>query len=308
MDKPLVSSRLAQLRIRHITLLNLIAEGGSLSKVADMLCVTQPAVTVMLRELESVLGAKLVERDRQGARLTATGVAAHMRLNQALNSLNGLESGLTMAPGTHHLRVGVLTSALLELVPDAVAKLRLQGPQITFQFFENTLDGVINGILNSSLDCGIGRLGTGTIQSATNKRLMITEIQNAPMKVVGAPNHPLCKLRKVPLTALSNYSWILLPPGTQSRGAFDQAFLQRGIVPPLPVVESLSFYSNFQLASKTDLLTIAPEPALKHFAATNIVRPVQIDWPIGLSPFMFFSLKELAKTEAIIAFKQALLP
>jgi molybdate transport repressor ModE-like protein len=73
MEKLLVSSRLAQLRVRHMTLLDLIANGGSLSKAAKILCVTQPAVTAMLRELELVLGEKLVDRDRQGARLTAIG-------------------------------------------------------------------------------------------------------------------------------------------------------------------------------------------------------------------------------------------
>ncbi len=302
-----VSSRLAQLRVRHMTLLNLIAEGGSLSKAAQALSLTQPAVTAMLQELESVLGVQLVERDRRGARLTAIGMATHVQLRQALNVLNGLESGLAMAPETHHLRVGVLTTAMLELVPDAVAKLRRDGPRTTFQFFENTVDSVVRGVLDGSLDCGIGRIGTGVLQSANSKRLKISQIQKAPLKIVGAPTHPLCELARVSLSTLQNQSWILLPHGTQSREAFDHAFIQQGLVPPLPVVESLSFYSNFHLASKTDLLTIAPAAALEHFAAANIVQALKITWPIGLSPIMFFCLKELSATRAISAFRQALL-
>ncbi|MDO8300901.1 MAG: LysR substrate-binding domain-containing protein [Lacisediminimonas sp.] len=302
-----VSGRLAQLRVRHMMLLDLIAEGGSLSKAAEALAVSQPAVTAMLQELEGVLGVQLVERDRKGARLTTIGAATHARLRQVLNALNGLESGLTMAPKVHHLRVGVLTTAMLELVPDAVAKLRRHGPQTSFQFFEDTVENVVNGVLDGSLDCGIGRIGTGVLQSANSKRLQITQIQKAAMKVVGAPTHPICALDRVKLAALLDYSWILLPRGSQSRAAFDDAFVQQGLVPPLPVVESLSFYSNFHLASKTDLLTIAPSAALEHFAAANIVKAIKIRWPIGLSPFMFFCLKEMSDGAAISAFRTALL-
>jgi len=306
MDKPFPSARLAQLRVRHLALLDLIMERGSLSQVAQALHMTQPAVTAMLHELEGVLGLQLVERDRQGARLTPQGAAAQLRLRQALNALRGLESGLGMAPAPFHLRVGVLTGAMLKLVPDAIARLSARGEAATFQFFEDTVENIVGGVLDGRIDCCIARIGKGVLQSANASRLAITQLHKAPLKIVAAADHPLCRFGKVSLARLREASWVLLPPDTQSRQAFDHAFIQEGFVPPLPVVESLSFYSNFHLASRTRMLTIAPETSLAHFAAAGIVRAIPIRWPIGLSPLFFFCLKDCAGDPGIRAFLRAL--
>jgi len=306
MDNPDLSARLSQLRVRHMTLLDRVLECGSLSKVAQSLHMTQPAVTAMLQELEGALGMRLVERGRQGARLTQTGQAARLRLRQVLNALHGLESAAGMASATHHLRVAVLTGAMLKLVPDAIARLHNSGPGMTFQFFEDSVENVVAGVLDGKFDCCIGRIGKGVLQSANAARLAITQLHEVPLKIIAASDHPLCALRRVPLSRLRQESWVLLPPDSQSRQAFDHAFIQQGYVPPLPVVESLSFYSNFHLVSRTRLLTIAPETSLTHFAAANIVRGVRIKWPIGLSPLMFFCLKENARDPAIQAFRRAL--
>lgn len=302
-----LSRRLAQLRIRHLTLLDLIAEGGSLSKVAKVLHVTQPAVTAMLQEMESALGVQLVTRDRQGARLTPVGIETQTRLRLALNILNGLEARSGMAPLVHHLRVGVLTNAMLDLVPKAVAKLRTEGAKITFQFTENTVANVIVGVLEGSFDCAIGRIGSGILNSQEGGRLAISQIQKVPLKVVCSPEHPIGRRRHISLEVLQEYSWVLLPRGSQSREAFDQAFIEHGLVPPLPIVESLSFYSNFALTNRTDLLTIVPENALEHFSMASIVRPIKYIWPVTLPPLMFFCLSEMSDIVAIAAFRQAIL-
>lgn len=307
MPKSSISTRLARLRVRHFTLLDLIADGGSLRKVSQILCVTQPAVTVMLQEVESVFGVQLVDRDRQGARLTPAGIVMQGRFRQVLNTLDGAASALGMASSSYHLRVGVLTNAMLELVPDAVADLRLHGPAMTFKFVEDTVDAVTGGVLDGSLDCAIGRIARGKLQSTEPGRLAVTQIQKVPMKVVCGSHNPLCEQPRVTLKDLRNHSWILLPRGSQSREVFEQAFIQQGLIPPLPDVESLSFYSNFQLVRKTDLLTIAPATAVDYFAATNVVRPVQINWPVNLSPLMFFCLKEMLETDAVKAFRRVIL-
>lgn len=307
MESASISNRFAQLRLRHLTLLDLIFEEGSLSKVAERLCVTQPAVTTMLQEMEAILGAQLVDRGRQGARLTAEGGAVRSRLRLPLNILNGLEADLGMAPKTHHLRVGVLTNAMLEIIPNAVAQLRSRGFEVTFQFVETTVESVIAGVLDGSLECAIGRIDSGILRSGEQSRLAISEIQKVPMRVVCAPDNPIGKLQRVSLKLLQKQEWVLLPRGSQTREAFDQAFIQQGLIPPLPVAELLSFYTNFHLVNKTDLLTIAPETALEYLATMNIVRAVAYRWPIALSPLMFFCLEERTEIDAIAAFRQAVL-
>jgi molybdate transport repressor ModE-like protein len=82
------SYRLDRLRIRHLRLLEVIHRRGSLGAAAKELGLSQPAVTLMLRELELVFGANLVERDVRGGRLTAPGPLAVERLTAAMASLD----------------------------------------------------------------------------------------------------------------------------------------------------------------------------------------------------------------------------
>src|SRR3546814_13359463 len=74
-------------------------------------------------------------------------------------------------------------------------------------------------------------------------------------------NNPLARKRKVSLQQLAQQDWVLVPIGSQTRNAFDQAFIQNGIVPPAPLIESRSFFSNFLMVGSTHLLTLAPSVA-----------------------------------------------
>src|SRR5690606_35462026 len=65
------SRSLDRLRIRHLRLLELIADTGSLTSTAAALKISQPAATKMLQELERALGCTLVNRTPKGGMLTA---------------------------------------------------------------------------------------------------------------------------------------------------------------------------------------------------------------------------------------------
>ena len=94
--------------------------------------------------------------------------------------------------------------------------------------------------------------------------------------VVAARSHPLAGRRSVALAELLSWPWIL--PSTQSttRVALAEAFLRRGLAPPLPVVESPSFFYSLSVVAQTDLLTCcAHSAALQSSHATSIL-PVNI--------------------------------
>jgi len=306
MQKAIISNRVSQLRIRHLALLEHIETLGSLSAVAEALSLTQPSITSMLQDLELAFQTTLVDRDRQGARLTATGKIALTRLRVALSSLSVLEKDLHGPTNRRHLRVGVLSNAMLQLVPRAIATLHERGFDITFEFLELTVDGIISGLLDTSLDCAIGRIGAGAISPVEQAELSIQPLRSDPMIIVGSPSHPLSTKRHVTLTNLQKERWVLLPSGSQSRLAFDQAFIQEGLAPPVPLVESLSFYSNFHLVNQTLLLTTAPASTLSYLAEANLVSVISYRWPIRLSPLMFFSLKSLQGHPPTEAFRKAI--
>lgn len=306
MTRTPVPARLAALRVRHLTLLELIARFGSLSKAADVLCVSQPVVTAMLKELEMVFEGQLVERGRQGARLTPFGAGVQVRLAQALNALEALDCAARMIPAAWHLRVGVLNSGLLNMVADAVARIRRSKLCVTFQFVETSPQNSIKGVLDGTLDCALGRIGGRVLQPLRARDLRVTHLHSVPLKIFAASGHRILRRPTLALQDLLECNWVLLPHETESRQVFDHAFSQNGLVPPAPVVESKSLSANFRLVAKTELLGIAPETALRDFAPPGI-RCLRLEWPVGLSSFVFACRGELADQQPIVAFRDALL-
>jgi len=292
--------RLSKLRVRHLALLEIIANTGSLRQAANTLSVTQPAVTAMLQELESLLDARLVDRDQQGARLTPAGSAVRERLRLVLNALHGVEATLLAAPPRPHLRVGALSFAMLGLIPKTLATLRRTRPDITFEFVEGTVEEMVAGVATGDFDCALGRLGP-EIHALQESDIAFKPIFNVPMKIACARNHPIRKRKKITLEALQAEGWILLPKGTGSRAAFEQAFTQKGLIPPYPVVESLSFASNFHIAASTHLLTISTATAVETYSRYGIIDEVPIQWPASLPPLMFFARNDALELESVQA-------
>src|SRR3546814_7955301 len=120
-------------------------------------------------------------------------------------------------------------------------------------------------------------------------------------------NNPLARKRKVSLQQLAQQDWVLVPIGSQTRNAFDQAFIQNGIVPPAPLIESRSFFSNFLMVGSTHLLTLAPSVAIQRYAKLNIVSPIHCPpWPGSSSPLLFICKHAKIGLASIQQFQNAL--
>lgn len=301
----MLSPRLAQLRVKHLTLLDIVADNGSLRQAAKILCVTQPAVTSMLKEMESLLQIVLVERSQQGAKLTAEGEIVRDRLRLVLNALHGLEASITAPTVQQHLRIGALSLAMLEMMPGIISQLRERRPDLTFEFYEGTVDEIIEGVIHGRLDCAIGRMSNRFDQKQYGE-LFIRPVAAMPLKAVCSIHNPIAGKKSLTLKQLRDQNWILLPKGTASRNAFESAFMLKGLLPPAPVIESLSWLSNFHLAASSELLTVATAIAVDRYAAYGLIAPVNISWPAKLLPLVFFCRKEVENLQPVKAFHEAL--
>lgn len=282
-----VLSRVSQLRVKHLAMLNLIQQAGSLRKAALDMHLTQPAVTGMLKELEGAFGAKLVDRDRNGARLTSAGLVIRDRLLIVLNELQAADEEQWLAGGGGYLRVGVLPVAMLDLVPAAVARIRQSDEQIALKFVEGSIEQIVSGVLRNELDCAIGRMDGFPPAQKERDALFSEQLLQVPLGVACSPRHILARRRKIPMAELAREEWVLLPKDSQTRISFDQAFIQEGISPPQAAVESLSFFSNFHMVSRSNLLTIAPRVAIARYRSMAIVDELRSGWKLSLSPLLF---------------------
>jgi DNA-binding transcriptional LysR family regulator len=246
-----------QLKLRHLRLLEIVFRTGSLTAAALELHLTQPAVTNMLKELEAVLDARLVDRDRRGCRLTAAGMLTLDRFRASLRHFDAaLETLHTKAAPL--LRVAMLPLFAAELLPRTITHLRDAGVHLRLQIVEDHVNGVVRRVTEGLVDCGLSWIDSRAIVDSAPRQLLAIPLRDEALHVVCAATNPAARKRTVDLRFLARQEWILAPRTTSTRQAFDALFFEAGMEPPLATIESASLHTNLSLASATQMFTFAP--------------------------------------------------
>lgn len=250
------AARIGQLRLRDLLLLDLIDTHRSLRRVAEVLHLTQPAVTQALQGLEQAFGVRLVERERRGVHLAPAGRAALLHLRAAGQEVRAaLEQAVT--PQRPQLRLGCSPMSALDAVPRALARWRAEWPAALVTLHEQSVPELWSRLHDGQLDAIVSRLpGPGPDQPSL-QGLEVEAVGSEPLVLVAARTHPLAR-RRPTLEALAAHAWVLPPRGSLARRMFDEWFLH--VPPPAPLVciESTSFNTNLRLAASCGLLTLAP--------------------------------------------------
>ncbi|CAE6881433.1 LysR substrate-binding domain-containing protein [Paraburkholderia domus] len=261
------------LRIKHLRLLELISLGGSLAAAARELNLSQPAVTKMLHELEISFGRNLVTRGARGGRLTDEGAVVLQRLRLALAHF---DTALTVAGEDGDgrrplLRIGMLPVVAVSLLPALLRRLDAsQRPLL--EIHESTVGGLFKALVAGRIDCIVGRVDSDILTESAGYDLTVLPLMIEPLAIACAPGHKLARSARVTVEQLQGEDWIVAATGSETRRVFDSLFLNHGLMPPRPVVESMSFHTNLQMAGAMDALTIAPRSAVQFYQRTGVVQ------------------------------------
>ncbi|ALD90517.1 LysR family transcriptional regulator [Cupriavidus gilardii] len=301
-----IGARLDRLRIRHLRFLELIDTHGSLSAAAGQLSLSQPAATKMLQEIESVFGAALVERTTRGAALTPTGQLALGRLRIALNALSAAMEAIHATPAPVPIvHVGILPLVGVVAMPRLLARLAARPGFPHLVIHESTVSGLLGMLDRGEIDCMVGRIGSRREGEATSG-MRVMPLWEERLTVACALDHPLARKRSVALSHLCEYDWITTPRGASTRMLFEAPFLDAGIVPPQPKIESFSFHTNLCMVAGSRLLTVAPETAVRHYAGLGMVRQVRHgSWFAG-GRTVFVTREDAADAPGVAAVGEAL--
>jgi DNA-binding transcriptional LysR family regulator len=264
------------LKLRHLYLMRLLESEKSITRAAQAMHLTQPAVSAMLKELETQFGIRMVERNAQGVLLTPAARAALRRFSIALAEVGaGHEEALRAQQHERlRLRVGALTLATLELIPEALSLLLEESPDVQIEISEGTVDGLTDTLMRGELDCIIGRVGAQWAKFPNEARIEQLKLYDEHRCLVCRPGHALAARRRVDLATLAEHHWVLQPVPSSTRLVFDELFLERGMVPPVPTVESVSAHSNMEIVAATDLLGIAPLAVARPHIATGRLHAI----------------------------------
>lgn len=296
-----------RLRLRHLRLLDLVHRHGSLGAAARVLGVSQPAATLLLRELEAAFGAALVLRDHHGARVTAAGLRALERLTVTLSSFEHAVEAARIPALEPLLRVGAVQMAGMRALPRALAALERAGHAGRIQLREGRARDLLGALREGALDCVIGWMDESLADAAPVEQLRIEPLWYSRMRVVAATTHPLAKARSVDVAELSRWRWSVPPPGSRTHAAFLQLFLHNGVAVPPVAVECAALHTMVHVVAATRLLAIAPDTVVDHYARQHLVTALRgraLD--LGRNQVSLVTRRDSESLQAVMRFREAL--
>jgi DNA-binding transcriptional LysR family regulator len=258
-----------------------VARERSVSKAAERLFVTQPAVSMQLRQLEDAFGIALVESAGRNIQLTQAGEDFLTHAIAAMGQLKDLEAVMAEHVGMKkgHINLAVVSTAkyfvpmLLvqfgKLFPGVDITLRIDNREnILGMMARNEADLVVMGRAPNTLDCE-------ATPFATN-----------PLSIVSAPDHPLSRRKHLPFSALGEYGFVVREQGSGTRAAMQRLFAQNEV--ELKVVMEMPSNETIKQAvmagmglSFLSMRTVRHELASGHIALVDVVgMPMVGNWYI----------------------------
>ncbi len=267
--------RLDQLRVRQLRFLGLLASLGSLAATAEHLSMTPSAASMMLKEIEGLVGTKLFRRQGRGMAPTDPGRALLPRCQTVLGEVDAMGATL-QGVGSPVLRIGAFPHTTTTVLPGIVKTLVSGPPTWRLQIVDGSADHLLQRLLQGDIDLLLGRLPPHAAGMPGIEGLTQRVLYEGSLSVVAARNHPLTGQPRVRLGDLLKWPWIL--PGTQSttRTALVEAFLRQGHAPPVPVVESPSFFYSLSVVAHTELLTCCAQSAARQSSHATWILPVTV--------------------------------
>ncbi|UOM34404.1 pca operon transcription factor PcaQ [Acuticoccus sp. I52.16.1] len=273
----------SRLRLRHLEVFVETARLGSVSRAAEWLNLTQPAVSRTLRELEATCGAPLVERFGRGVRLTAGG---EVFLRHAIAGLDAMRGGVAAVAGERDaapVRVGALPTVATALVPDAAWRYLRLNPSARLSIASGEQDMLIDRLRRGGLDLVVGRL-----PAPEDMVSLAFEPLSHDSVVFVVAARDVERFRTAPREALGDVVTLLPPAGSIIRPVVDRLFMELGLPRPRHVIETVSdsfgraFLRRYSAVWIISSNVVAPELAAGEFAALPLDTASTLG-PIGLT-------------------------
>lgn len=268
-----------RLRLRHLQMLSKLAETGNMSRTAQALSLTQPALSRWLHELEQDIGLPLFERHARGLRPTAYGEALIAHARRVLALLDGARDDMqALREGSSGLlTVGASGAATTETVPRAVARLTRMMPGARIRLIEGTMNVLMPQLGEGHLDVVVGRSAPDLMDASMRSETLYDE----DIDLIVRPGHPLLRAKRLTWHRLIGARWLLWPRGTPIRNALDHALAEAAVALPPDSLESNSLTLNTSLLGQTDLIGQASRRTARWLHAMNLARAL----PLALSRF-----------------------
>lgn len=207
------------LTLRQLKVFESVVRHLSYSRAAEDLHLTQPAVSMQIKQLEENVGLPLFEQMGKRISLTEAGHELYRyscaisqqltNMEVALDELKGMERG--------KLNISVVTTANY-FAPHLLAKFCQRYSGITVSLNVSNRETVLKQLADNAIDLAIIGL------PPENQDIASESFMENPLVVIAPPEHPLCKSKRIPVKRLAKEIFLVREPGSGTRSAMERFF------------------------------------------------------------------------------------
>lgn len=211
------------LTIRQLRVFEAVADSLSYSRAAEALHLTQPAVSMQIKQLEEVTGISLFEQLGKKIYLTKAGNEFHHYSRNILQQLLDAENMLAELKGMGSKLVISVASTASYIAPKLLAAFCQQHPHTQASMNVTNRETLLQQLAQNEV--GLAIMG----QPPDNLKLEATSFMQNQLVIIAPVNHPLAEEKNIPLARLQQETFLIREQGSGTRVAMERFFAEQDI-------------------------------------------------------------------------------
>ncbi len=217
------------MNLHHLKIFLAVAETGNFSRAAEILHISQPAVSVQVKKLEEELGIPLLEHMGKTVHLTHAGLFLRDNARHLFRQADEMEEQLAQFRGitTGTLRLGASTTPGAYLLPFHLPVFQARFPKVNLFLQLGNTRAIQADLLNNSVDLAV--LGEDELPLP---ELITEKLVDDELVLIGAASHPLAGTAPVKWEDVITYPFVFREAGSNTREVFDHWVEEQGLLRP----------------------------------------------------------------------------
>jgi len=258
-------------QLRHFVA---VVDCANLSRAAERVAISQPALTRSIKNLEDLLGVELLERKPRGVAATEAGLALYHHAQIVLNAcqrltreVRELERGVT---GTVYVGVGSMFAT--HITADVAQNLAQAHPRLAMV----VTDGFFEELLRRMQDGRLDLIFSNFPQVSVSADFVLEPLISVRSVVMAGRSHPLARRRAVNRADLVPYRWVIADQ-PHAQDSFERYFSEEGLPAPRDIFRTNSLNLMMSLVRSGKFLSPLPQHliASRSFEGEILALPLE---------------------------------
>lgn len=210
---------------RRLQVFHTVARVMSFTKAADILHMTQPAVTFQVKQLEEFFNTRLFDRTHNKIALTEAGRMVYDYAERILDLYEEMNSEVRNLTGevSGDLILGASTTIAEYMLPYLLGAFKRQFPEVNIRLQVGNTDTIVSMVENNMIDLGLVEA------PVANKNLEVEVCRIDEMQLICPVDHPLANRTSVEVDEIRKYPFIMREEGSGSRMVIDTYIKEQGL-------------------------------------------------------------------------------